>query len=184
MSEQFRYLALLRGINVGGNNIIAKQDLIQCFKELGFNNIRTYIQSGNILFRDDETSIKNLTQHIENGLSNRFGYDAHVIVLSYENYQSIIQAAPPEWGKNDQQKHNALFMLHDIEPAQILSRLTPPIPDIETVTASKGVIFWTISKSSANKATYTKLPGKSVYKQLTIRNHNTVFKLLNLFEEI
>ena len=46
-----KFLALLRGINVGGKNIIAKDDLRQCFEDLGFESVRTYIQSGNILFR-------------------------------------------------------------------------------------------------------------------------------------
>ena len=62
-----RFLALLRGINVGGKNIIAKADLRQCFEELGLTNVRTYIQSGNVLFRCDEKSVDELTATLQAG---------------------------------------------------------------------------------------------------------------------
>ena len=76
-----RYLALLRGINVGGKNIIAKDDLRQCFEDLGYANVRTYIQSGNILFRSNLTSIKVVTAAVETQLSERFSYEAQAVVL-------------------------------------------------------------------------------------------------------
>ena len=66
-----RFLALLRGINVGGKNVIAKDDLRQCLAHLGFTNIRTYIQSGNILFRSGTSGVKALTAAIEAGLSEQ-----------------------------------------------------------------------------------------------------------------
>jgi len=69
-----RFPAILRGINVGGKNVIAKDDLRLCFENLGFTNVRTYIQSGKFLFRSEETSAKKLTEVIEAGLSDRFSY--------------------------------------------------------------------------------------------------------------
>lgn len=78
-----RFLALLRGINVGGKNIIAKDDLRRCFEDMGFTSVRTYIQSGNVLFRSDQTSIKQQTTAIEAGLSDRFSYEGQAVVLSH-----------------------------------------------------------------------------------------------------
>ena len=83
-SDQSRFLALLRGINVGGKNVITKSELKRCFEELGFGGVRTYIQSGNILFRAGETSVKTLTRAIEKELSARFSYAAQAVVLSHE----------------------------------------------------------------------------------------------------
>ncbi|MEM7347262.1 MAG: DUF1697 domain-containing protein, partial [Chloroflexota bacterium] len=67
-----KFLALLRGINVGGRNIISKDELRQAFEALGFTNVRTYIQSGNILFRSQDSDLKQLTQAVTNHLSRRF----------------------------------------------------------------------------------------------------------------
>ena len=71
-----RFLALLRGINVGGKNIVPKDALRKCFEDLGYRSVRTYIQSGNILFRSAETDVTALTDEIEHALSVRFSYDA------------------------------------------------------------------------------------------------------------
>ena len=179
-----RFLALLRGINVGGKNIIAKEDLQRCFEDLGCTNVRTYIQSGNILFRTAESSVKRLTASVEQGLSDRFSYEAQAVVLSHKKYKSAVQAAPRSWGQDDQQKHNALFTLSGTTPAAVLAQLATPKADIETVTTGPGVIFWSISKQHQTRTTLMKLPKEPVYQQMTIRNHNTVLKLMELFESI
>ena len=178
------YLALLRGINVGGKNVIAKDDLRKCFEDLGHTNVRTYIQSGNILFRSGEKSIKALTTEVERGLSKRFKYEAQAVVLSHRKYKSMIAAAPEGWGISDEEKHNALFTLRSTSPKKVLAQLLAPKTELETVTVGSGVIFWSISKKHQTKATFTKLPQQLVYQQMTIRNHNTVFKLRDMFQSI
>jgi|AP45_3_1055517.scaffolds.fasta_scaffold93720_1 uncharacterized protein (DUF1697 family) len=179
-----RFLALLRGINVGGKNVIAKDDLRQLFEDLGCRNVRTYIQSGNILFRSDTTSVKQITTVIEEGLSDRFSYRAQAVVLSHRKYKSALRSAPGDWGKNDEQKHNALFTLSGITPRRALAQLPTPKTDIETVTSGPGVIFWSASKKQLTQTTMIKLPASPVYQRMTVRNHNTVFKLLELFEDV
>ena len=179
-----RFLALLRGINVGGRNIISKGDLRKCFEDLGFGSVRTYIQSGNVLFRAEQVKGKELTELVERGLSERFSYDAQAIVFSYRKYKSALQAAPDAWGYDDSQKHNALFTLNGITPKQVLAQLSPPKTDIETRTTGPGVIFWSVSKQQLTRSTYMKLAKEPVYRQVTIRNHNTTFKLSKLFEEL
>ena len=179
--RQSHFLALLRGINVGGKNVIAKDDLRRCFEGLGFTDVRTYIQSGNILFRSSETRVRELTTALETGLSDRFSYKAQAVVLSHKRYTSAVQAAPNEWGHNESQKHNALFALGGLTPRSVLAQLPPPETDIEFVTSGPGVIFWSASKAHLSKTTMMKLPKAAVYKRMTVRNHNTVFKLLEMF---
>lgn len=178
-----QFVALLRGINVGGNNIIAKDDLRGCFKDLGFSGVRTYIQSGNILFYATESSVKKLTSAIEAGLSKRFDYDAQAVVLSQAKYKSAVRAAPAAWGKDDNCKHNALFTLSSTTPKRVLATLDEPKADIETVTTAPGVIFWSASKEAITRTTMMKLAKNSVYRQVTVRNANTVFKLQELLEQ-
>ncbi len=179
-----QFVALLRGINVGGKNVIAKDALSQCFQDFGFSQVRTYIQSGNILFRSGETRVKELTTTIEEGLSDRFSFKAQAVVFPRSKYRSAVQAAPGDWGKNDEQKHNALFTLSGLTPKRVLAQLPPPRTDMETVTSGPGVIFWSASKKHLARTTMMKLAALPVYQQITVRNHNTVFKLLELLESV
>ena len=179
-----RFLALLRGINVGGRNIIPKDALRQCFEDLGFHSVRTYIQSGNILFRSDRTNVRELTEAIEHALSDRFSYEARAVVLSRRKYMSAVRAAPDGWGDDDAQRHNALFTLAGITPKRALVQLRPLRTDVDTVTVGPGVIFWSVPKEQQARSTLMKLSASPVYQQVTVRNHNTVSRLLELFEEI
>ncbi len=179
-----RFLALLRGINVGGKNIIAKDELRACFEDLGFTSVRTYIQSGNILFRSQDRAVKRLTTIIEGGLSERFSYEAKAVVLPHHRYRAAVEAAPSDWGHDEQFKHNACFTLSSSTPRKLLSQLPTPKPKIEVVSVGPGVIFWSVSKKQLTRSTLMKLAATPAYQQMTVRNHNTVFKLLDLFETI
>ena len=79
-----RYVALLRGINVGGKNLIKMTDLKACFEALGFENVSTYIQSGNVLFSANKSNQAKLTSRIEEALSKTFNYKSRVVVRSYK----------------------------------------------------------------------------------------------------
>ena len=179
-----RYVALLRGINVGGHNIIAKDDLRRCFEDLGFTRVRTYIQSGNIVFRAAQGGEgEQLTARVEAGLSERFSYAARAVVLSYAEYRALLDAAPPAWGEDPAYRHNALFTLAGTPPAHVLASLPPVKEELETVAAGPGVIFWSAEKKRVTRSAFVKLPALPVYQQITIRNHNTVRRLAALLDE-
>ena len=184
MPKDPRFLALLRGINVGGHNVIAKDALAGCFADLGFESVRTYIQSGNILFRAGEADSRALTATIEAGLSERFSYAAKAVVLSRRQYESVVRAAPAGWGTDDREKHYALFPVLGVTPKRVIAQLADPAPGIETVTAGPRVVFWSISKDAQTRTTFMKLPANPIYRQVTIRNHTTVLKLRELFGTI
>lgn len=178
-----RFLALLRGINVGGTNVIDKHALQQCFHDLGLHDVRTYIQSGNILFRSNATSVTALTNAVEAQLSDRLAHPVRAVILPRARYVSAVRAAPDTWGKDDAQKHNALFVLRGATPRRILAQLPAPKTEIETVTAGPGIIFWSVSKTHLSKTTLMRLPAAPAYQHVTIRNHNTVFTLLKMLDE-
>ena len=179
-----KYLALLRGINVGGNNIISKEDLKQCFEDMGYLSVKTYIQSGNILFRTTSRSINKITKTVEGALADRFDYEARAVVISEKDYISAVDDRPKTWGESNDFKHNAMFTLKEISPQEVLDQLDKPKPTIDKVATAKGVIFWSTSKEELSKSVLMKLAKTSLYKKMTVRNHNTVFKLLDLFGTI
>ncbi len=179
-----KYIALLRGINIGGRNIILKDDLRDCFESLGCQGVRTYIQSGNVLFRSKMTDPEALTAVIEKGLSARFAYEATVALLSMDQYQAAVLSAPVEWGKIAARNHYAAFTLDCICPQKVLESLPAPKRRIEQVSAGRYALFWSVSKTMQSKATISKLAAAPMYQKLTMRTHNTVYKLLDLFDEI
>lgn len=178
MTETARYLALLRGINVGGKNIIPMADLRDLVAAQGFTGVRTYIQSGNIVFRAPPTSNKTLTAQLEQALAERFDYSARVVVIDYAACARIMAAAPPGWGADETQKHYVCFVLGDASPSDVLAKLPAPKPAIETVTPGEGVIYWSISKAGQPNTTYARLSSRAAARQLTIRNDRTARKLL------
>jgi uncharacterized protein (DUF1697 family) len=79
-----QYVTLLRGINVGGNNLIKMPALKASFEAQGFSDVSTYIQSGNVLFSSDQVDQSKLTADIEDALSKAFDYNSRLVVRSYE----------------------------------------------------------------------------------------------------
>ncbi len=87
-------IAILRGINVGGKNKIRMPDLVALFERLKFRDVRTYIQSGNVVFRVSNGPPEKIATRIEKGIADRFGYDVPVIVRTAEQMQSTVAANP------------------------------------------------------------------------------------------
>ena len=182
MSE--RYLALLRGINVGGKNVIRKDDLRSSFEELGYQNVTTYIQSGNILFRAAKSDVARLCDAVEAQLSRRFAYDARAVVLSQSDYQAALGTAPGSWGVAEGYRHAALFVLPGASSDELLASLPPLRDELEHAAAGPGVIFWSVERDHVTRSSFTRLPALPAYQQVTMRNHNTVRRLEALLDEI
>ena len=178
------YVALLRGINVGGHNIITKDELKNCFEDCGFEKVSTYIQSGNIVFlssSSDDHAIRNM---LETELSKRFEYSARVVVISLNVYRNMMKSAPKDWGTDGSQKHNILFLIDHIDSSEWIAALPEAHKDIEAITPGSGVVYWSLSKEHQMKTSYMELPKKKTYKQVTIRNDRTAKKVLEMLEAL
>jgi uncharacterized protein (DUF1697 family) len=116
-----RYVALLRGINVGGNNIIRMADLRACLEADGFDDVRTYIQSGNVLFTASG-SAATLTARLERTLSKEFGYEATVAVRSARQLRAIVDGAPEGFGADrERYRSDVIFLMPPLTPARARS---------------------------------------------------------------
>jgi uncharacterized protein (DUF1697 family) len=178
------YIALLRGINVGGNNMIKMADLKVCLEKAGFQDVKTYIQSGNVLLKSNGTNTAQLAQSIESAIEKQWHIPVGVAVRSEEQWQGIIQAAPQRWGKDTSFKHNLLVMLEPYDIDDALAAIGELKPKIESVTAGDGVLYQSLSWELFGRTTSGKLAGKPIYKRMTVRNYNTSIKLLALLEDL
>ena len=174
------HVALLRGINVGGRNVIPMRELVRAFEETGFTNVSTYIQSGNVLFDAGGGTIQEITTRIERELTKRFDYAARVMVKSKRQYLAAVAAAPDDWGHDATSKHNALFLRSGVPAASILAQLPPLRDGLERTTCGPGVIFWSAAAKDVAKTTMMKLGSHRAFHDVTVRNHKTTWKLREL----
>lgn len=175
-----RYVALLRGINVGGNNIIPMADLRAAFEGLGLTDVVTYIQSGNVVFSSSQTSKASLTTKIEAGLSAAFGYDAKLVVLSADDMASVVEEAPRGFGtKPDRYRYDVLFVKPPLRPNAALADI-PLAPGVDEAHAGAHAIYFRRAIADVTKSKLSRVTQRPVYASLTIRNWRTTTKLLAL----
>lgn len=175
-----RYIALLRGINVGGNNKVPMAELRAAFEQLGFERVSTYINSGNVFFDTEAANDEKLIATISQQLRKSFGFDIITMVISVDELRDALQNVPNWWGLPGTDKHNAIFVIAPVTPADIEQVIGAAKPEYEKIKAHGQVIFWTAPFKTFNRTRYSKIVGTSVYKSITIRNANTTRKLLEL----
>ena len=174
------YLALLRGINVGGNNVIKMSDLKTVLQATKLENVRTYIQSGNILCESAEKNSDTVGKLITDCIETHFKQPVGVAVFSKAEWQKVIDNAPKSWGRDPEWKHNLLIMIKPYDMEQVVAGLGQLKPDIESLDPGVGVLYQSMSFKLFGRTTTGKLASSPVYKQLTIRNYNTATKLLSV----
>lgn len=180
-----RYLALLRGINVGGNNKVAMSDLRVCFEKAGLANVSTYINSGNVLFDSDEADAAILTTLCESAIENKFGFPVVVMVISQSDFEAALDHAPDWWGNKDQTAHlrsDALFVVAPTTTKEVRQSMKVKSDGPDKFAEYGQVIFWSLPLESYSKSVVPKIIGTPIYKQITIRSSTTVYKLHALLQ--
>jgi len=172
------FLALLRGINVGGKNLIKMPALKACFESHGFTDVATYIQSGNVVFRSTHSDLERLTNDIEKALSGEFNYASRIVVVSHEALRDAVQAAPKGFGANPAEyRYDVLFLKAPLTTEEAMKSITTR-PGVDEAIAGKGVVYHSRLISRASQSYLPKLVGLPIYQSMTIRNWNTTTKLL------
>ena len=174
------YVALLRGINVGGKNVIRMAALRSCFEAEGFRDVVTYIQSGNVVFRAPDSPPGDLTIRIEEMLASAFDYQARVVLRSREQMESAVAGAPAGFGsESDRYRYDAIF-LRDTLTAEEAMRAVRVRPGVDGAWTGDGVLYFSRLISQASRSYLSRLVSMPVYQDMTIRNWNTTTRLLQL----
>jgi uncharacterized protein (DUF1697 family) len=175
-----RFIALLRGINVGGNNIIKMADLKKSFETMGFSDVQTYIASGNVLFSADSDDKAQLELLIEAALSKAFKYASRVVVVSAKEMAQVVAQAPKGFGASpDEYRCDVLFVKAPTTTAEVLAQVSLK-PGVDEVYAGEHAVYFQRLDSRASQSHINKIVQRPVYQSITIRNWNTTIKLLSL----
>ena len=177
-----QYVALLRGINVGGKNLIKMIDLKACFEALRFEKVSTYIQSGNVLFSTTASGQSRLTSQVEEALSKMFNYKSRVVVRSHQQMKEIVAHAPKGFGSDPATyRYDVIFLKNPLTAAKAMKSVTTK-EGVDQAFAGKGVLYFSRLISKASQSHLTRIIALPVYQSMTIRNWNTTTKLLNMME--
>lgn len=176
------YILLLRGINVGGKNMISMPRLKSVLEGGGYEEVMTYINSGNVLFKSGEEDIIRLQADIHALLLRELGLDLSVMIISAGDLIEVSKNLPDWWGRGEGQKHNALFVIPPATAQEVYNEVGEGRPEYENVSYYGNVIFWTASLEKYSRTRWSRIVGTAAYDKVTIRNYNTFMKLRELAE--
>lgn len=177
------FVALLRGVNVGGNNMISMRALKESFERIGFAQVTTYINSGNIIFKTRENDARKLERKIEQMLSSDYQLDSKVVVRSLAEIEKLMDSLPPSWNGDSRWRYNVIFLRHTIDSEKILEDMVVN-KDIEEVLYREGTLLWSAQVSELTRANMLKFATRKMYQEMTVRNLNTTKKLYDLMKKV
>ncbi len=178
-----KYIALLRGINVGGKNKLPMASLKKCLEELGFSRVSTYIASGNVILESDKPADE-IQDQLEKALPESFKLDddlIKVLVLTRHQLQAVIDNKPEGFGDQPEKYHSDAIFLMGIDSA-VAMPLFNPREGVDKVWPGDGVIYSQRLSSQRTKSRLSKIMATPAYKSMTIRNWSTTTKLLEILQ--
>ena len=175
-----QYVALLRGINVGGANLIAMSELRACFEAHGFRGVATYIQSGNVLFESADARRAALTLRIEEMLAATFDYQASVVLRTRKQLQDVVSRAPEAFGAQPAKyRYDVIFLKEPLTASTVIKAVLTR-QGVDQAHPGRGVLYFSRLISRASQSRLSRLVSLPIYRSMTIRNWNTTTRLLQM----
>lgn len=173
-----KYVALLRGINVGKGARVPMQALKSLLEGLGLSDVVTYLNSGNVVF---SSSLKapELTTLIDNALEATFGGRIPALIKTSAEMIAIAESVPAEWVNDASEQTYVAYLFDDVDSPDILDNL-PVKKEFMSIFYTHGAVVWNIKRENYNRSQITKIVGHTSYRRMTTRNVNTARKLAEL----
>ena len=175
-----RYIAFLRGINVSGKNKIPMSELKTGFEKLGFAEIKTYLNSGNVVFSSNDD--RDFSGQLEVMIKDRFDLDIPVFVIPKQELEDILKNAPDWWGKENKEIYdNLIFIMSPTTFTEVFNKIGEPKNEFEKIKSYKKAVFWSFSRKDYQKTNWwSKTASAGISNKLTIRTANTVRKMVQI----
>lgn len=177
------YVVLLRGINVGGNNIIRMADLRKLLQETGFQQIKTYIQSGNIVLESDYKQADQVQEIIFTALKQTLNKEIKILVIPEDEFEAVVAEAPRNFGsENEKYKYDVIFFFKSLSPKQAATEIELH-EEVDKLWVGKQAIFFRRDAAKLTKSKLRKIVGTPNYKMMTIRNWRTTMRLFEMLHK-
>ena len=150
-----RYIAFLRGVNISGRNKVTMTELKKGIERLGYEEVKTYLNSGNVIFSSDENDIGSITKQIVMTIKSQFDLDIPVFVIAKEELEDILHNAPDWWGNDDKEIYdNLIFIMPPVIFTDVFNEIGEPKEELEKIQDYKEVIFWSFSRKNYQKTNW------------------------------
>jgi len=175
------YIALLKGINVGGHKKVPMAELRELFSKSGYENVQTYIQSGNVIFQTPNTSKAKIEATIEKAIFDHFGFEVLVLVKTKDELKQIFENSP---FSEDKKKASYFMMLHETPSVELVEVASQKIYESEEYMILNDCIYFFNAKGLGQSKFNVNFFERKLNTFVTARNYNTMVKLLSLCDEI
>ncbi|MGJ5642539.1 DUF1697 domain-containing protein [Formosa sp. S-31] len=175
------YIALLRGINVSGQKKIPMADLRTLMQNLGFENVKTYIQSGNVVFKALNQEVETLQLVIQEGILKQFGFEVSVLVKTQEELEYIFNNNPLE---THQVPQSYFTLLQEKPDAERVHTVSDETYDNETFIITESCVYFYSDKGYGNAKCNNNFFERKLKVSATTRNFKTMQKLLSLCSDL
>lgn len=177
-----RYVAFLRGINISGKNKVPMAELKQGFERLDYTEVKTYLNSGNVIFSSDEADTVKTTGQIEEMIKDQFNLDIPTFVISKEELEDILYHAPDWWGDENKDIYdNLIFIIPPATFKDVYNEIGEPKEGLEKIEKYKETVFWSFIWKDYRKTNWwSKTANANIGSKLTIRTANTVRKIVSM----
>lgn len=177
-----RYIALLRGINVSGKNKVPMAELKKCFESLGVMQVKTYLNSGNVIFSSADKNVTALIDQVERMMQRELGLDIPVFIIPQEELADILRHAPDWWGTENKGNYdNLIFILPPATFPDIYYEIGAPKEGLEQIQEYQSAVFWSFSRKDYQKTNWwSKTARADIGSKLTIRTANTVRRIVDI----
>jgi uncharacterized protein (DUF1697 family) len=175
------FVALLRGINVGGRNKVPMADLRAAFESGGDSSVRTYIQSGNVLFESDRTA-DGIEADLEDLLARELGMQLVVVVRSLRQLRSIVRDAPEGFGQQPDTFHSDVVFLKAPLSAPRAMKVVQTRDGVDRAWPGRGVLYFERLSERRSQSRMSRIMGTPEYQRMTIRSWSTTTRLLTMLE--
>jgi len=174
------FVALLRGINVGGKNVIRMPELAGCLQDAGYDDVRTFLQSGNVLFSTDAAQ-QGLEAAVERVLEDSFGAAIPVLIRTRDELAETVAKAPGDHG-SAALRSEVIFVKRPLTAEAAYAALPELREGVDAVALGPGVIYFSRVAARASQTRLTKLMVLPIFRQMTIRTWRTTTRLLELLD--
>lgn len=176
-----KYIALLRGINISGKNKILMSELKKEFTNLGYKEVVTYLNSGNVVFESDIKDKNVIKDNIQIMIKNIFELDIPTYVITSQKLEELIKHSPEWWGKDNKEIYdNIIFIIPPTTYNEVFDTIGSP-NEYEKIQEYKNNVFWSFELKNYRKANWwNKTASTNISNKITIRTANTMKKVLEI----
>lgn len=177
-----KYVALLRGINISGKNKVPMKELKDEFEHLGYKDVTTYLNSGNVIFTSSIDDKIAMSENIHKMVKDKFCVNVPVYIIKSGELKELLDNQPDWWGTDNKKIYdNIIFIISPYTYEDVYKTIGEPKEGLEKVVGYKNCIFWSYDLKNYRKTNWwAKTASTSISDFITIRTANTMRKILEI----